>query len=180
MQKNTWFNLFQWLAYINASNNFASEINLGEPSSMNFISKDSNVDNLFFIKFILKHIKYLIRICLRQGKRGGEINDEIGLQISQRDLPRIRNKLSFPENLREGRRTEFHDHVKKVEQVGDGASDGESDLQFVLDFQAAALADVREEEVERVDEEGDEAGDEEDVVPVGDDVAARVEDLVAP
>lgn len=47
-------------------------------------------------------------------------------------------------------------------------------------LEASGASDVREEEVERVNEERHDANDQEHVVPVGNDVAVGVEDLVAP
>lgn len=62
--------------------------------------------------------------CLRQGKCGGKINQEISLQIPHRDLPRIHDEVTPAENPRARRDEggpELHDHVQQVEEVGDRA-----------------------------------------------------------
>lgn len=70
--------------------------------------------------------------------------------------------------------------MEEVEEIGEGAEAGDDDGEFVVGGQASGAVDVGKVEVERVDEEGEDANDEEDVVPVGYDVAVRVEDLVVP
>lgn len=70
--------------------------------------------------------------------------------------------------------------MKEVEEVGDGAEEGDDDGQAGVVGEASFAADVGEVEVERIDEERGDADDEEDVVPVRNDVGVRVEDLVAP
>lgn len=70
--------------------------------------------------------------------------------------------------------------MEEVEEIGEGAEAGDDDSEFVVGGQASGAVDVGKVEVERVDEEGEDANDEEDVVPVGYDVAVRVEDLVVP
>lgn len=70
--------------------------------------------------------------------------------------------------------------MKEVEEVGDGAEEGDDDGEAGVVGEAGVAADVGEVEVERVDEERGDADDEEDVVPVRNDVGVRVEDLVAP
>lgn len=70
--------------------------------------------------------------------------------------------------------------MQQVKKIGDGAEESDDDRQPGVGGEAGGAADGGKVEVERVDEERDEGGDEEDVVPVGDDVAVRFEDLVAP
>lgn len=66
------------------------------------------------------------------------------------------------------------------EEIGDGAEEGDDNAQVDVEGDAGGAGDGGEVEVEGVDEEGDEAGDEEEVVPVGYDVAVRGQDLVPP
>lgn len=70
--------------------------------------------------------------------------------------------------------------MHQVEKIGDGTEESDEDSQACFGGQASRAADGWEVKVERIDEEGEKTGEEEDVVPVGDDIAARVEDLVAP
>ena len=70
--------------------------------------------------------------------------------------------------------------MEEVEEICDGAKERDGDAQAVVGGEAGGAADGGEVEVERVDEESNEGGDEEDLVPVADDVAVWVEDLVLP
>lgn len=70
--------------------------------------------------------------------------------------------------------------MEEVEDIGDGAEEGDRGCEADVDGEARGAADVRSVEIERIEEEGEDGGDEEDVVPVGDDVAVRVQDLVPP
>lgn len=120
---------------------------------------------------------------LRYGKRGGEVDKEVPLQVADGDLSGVHDQLATAENPRtrgdEGG-AELHKHVEEEEAVRDGANEGDCDAQVAVRGQAGWATDGGEEEIERVYEEGDDAGDEEDVVPVGYDVAVGREDLVAP
>lgn len=70
--------------------------------------------------------------------------------------------------------------MQPVEKVGEAAKERHGDPQAGVGGQASWASYGGKVQVKRVDEEGEEAGNEEDVVPVRDDVAVRVEDLVAP
>lgn len=70
--------------------------------------------------------------------------------------------------------------MQQVKDIGNSAEEGNDNAQIGVIDDAGRTADGGEEEVERVEEEGDERGDEEDVVPVSDDVAVGLEDLVVP
>lgn len=121
--------------------------------------------------------------CLRYWNGGSKIDDEVGFQVADGNLAGVHDELAAAENPRTGidvGGTEFDDHVEEVEEIGEGAEAGDDDGEFVVGGQASGAVDVGKVEVERVDEEGEDANDEEDVVPVGYDVAVRVEDLVVP
>lgn len=66
----------------------------------------------------------------------------------------------------------------EVEEVGDGAEEGDKDAEFEVDVEAGRAADGGEVKVEGVEEEGNNAGDEEDAVPSEDNLTAGVKDLV--
>lgn len=65
--------------------------------------------------------------------------------------------------------------MPQVEEVRDGAQEGNRDGDIKVEANAARAADVKEVEIERVNEEGHEAGDEEDPVPAEDGNATGVE-----
>lgn len=67
-----------------------------------------------------------------------------------------------------------------VEEVEDGAEEGDDDAEAHVDFHAGGAADAGEEEVDGVEEEAHDADDEEDVVPEGHAFGSRVLDLVPP
>ena len=121
--------------------------------------------------------------CLWYRERGGEIDDEIGLQVPDGNLSSVHDELATAENPRtrcDKSGPELHDHVEEVEEICDGAKERDGDAQAVVGGEAGGAADGGEVEVERVDEESNEGGDEEDLVPVADEVAVWVEDLVLP
>lgn len=66
--------------------------------------------------------------------------------------------------------------MTQIEEVSDGAEEGDNDAEIDVDADAGGAADVEEVEVEGIDEEADEAGDEKDAVPAKNSVAAGVED----
>lgn len=70
--------------------------------------------------------------------------------------------------------------MEEEAEVREGAEEGDDDGQVDVGGEASGAPNVREEEVERVYEEGNEAGEEEEVVPMGYDVAVRGKDLVPP
>lgn len=121
--------------------------------------------------------------CLRQRKRCAQIDKEIGFQVAHGDLPGVHDELAAAENPRAGGNeggAELYEDVEDEEEIGDGAEEGDGDAQAEVGGEAGGAGDRGEVEVERVDEEGDEAGDEEDVVPVGHNVAVWGQDLVPP
>lgn len=121
--------------------------------------------------------------CLWNWKRGSEIDDEVGLQVADGNFSSVHDQIAAAENPRTGGDeggAELQEHVKEVEEVGDGAEEGDDDGEAGVVGEASVAADVGEVEVERIDEESGDADDEEDVVPVRNDVGVRVEDLVAP
>lgn len=67
-----------------------------------------------------------------------------------------------------------------MEEVSGGSQEGDEDAQSKVDLHAGGAADDRDEEVERVEEQGEEGGNEEEVIPSGDELGARVEDLAPP
>lgn len=69
--------------------------------------------------------------------------------------------------------------MEQVEQIGEGTEERDGDAEGGVSGHTGGATDVREEEVEWVDEEGNEACDEEHMVPLGHQVAVRVEDLAA-
>ena len=75
---------------------------------------------------------------------------------------------------------ELEENVEEVEEVGEGAVVGDADGGFVFGGHASHFTDVGEVEIERIDEERDEASYEEKMVPPVDNVAAGVQNLVAP
>lgn len=121
--------------------------------------------------------------CLGQRDGGGEVDDEIGSQVTGSDFPGIHDEVTAAEDSRIGGDeggAELHDHVEEVEEVGEGAEHVEETAEAAIGLEASRAADGGEEEVERVDEEREKAGDEEDLVPVSNNVAVWVEDLVMP
>lgn len=117
--------------------------------------------------------------CLGNREHGGEIDDEIVLEVSDGDLVGVPDELAASEDARAGRnesRAELEDHVREVEEVGDGAHGGDGDADAHVHLDARLPFGVEEVEVHGVDEEADHAGDEEKAVPVKDDVVAGVED----
>lgn len=121
--------------------------------------------------------------CLRNRKSGSEINDEVGLEIPDGDLSGVHDKIAAAENPRAGGDeggAELDEHVEEVEEVGEGADEGDDDGEAVVGREAGVAFDEGEVEVERVDEERNNADYEEDVVPDGYNVGVRVQNLVAP
>lgn len=119
------------------------------------------------------------------GKRkcGGQINQEVGFEVVHGNGTRVGDGLAAAEDpgtWGDESGAELHDHVEEVEEVGDGAEEGDEDAEAEVDVHAGGSGDDGEEEVERVDEHGEEAADEEDLVPSGHEVRSRVEDLVPP
>lgn len=144
---------------------------------LNLIPRPLSTSMLHNNKLVVMHAN------LRKRKHGGNIDDEIALQVLHSDLSRIPNELTASKNSRAPRdegRSEFHENVQEVEEIGHRAEErdrrGESDV----DGETRGAADVRSVEIERIEEEGEDGGDEEDVVPVGDDAAVRVQDLMPP
>jgi len=117
---------------------------------------------------------------LRDGEHGGEVDDEVVLEVADGDLVGVPDELAAAEDAGAGRDegdAELEDHVGEVEEVGEGADGGDEDADAHVHGDAGGEAvGVEEVEVERVDEEADEAGDEEEAVPPEHDVVARVED----
>lgn len=64
----------------------------------------------------------------------------------------------------------------EVQEVGDGAEEGDEDAELEVHVEAGGAADGGDVEVEGVEEEGDEAGDEEYASPLEDELAAGIED----
>ncbi|KAG6395965.1 hypothetical protein SASPL_142099 [Salvia splendens] len=121
---------------------------------------------------------------LGEGEGGGEVDDEVGLEVAEGDLAGVHDELAAAEDAGAGGdegHAELHEEVEEVEEVGDGAEVGDEDGGGDVDVHAGgAVLNVGEVEVEGVDEEGDQARDQEDVVPQIDDVAVGVQDLVVP
>lgn len=71
--------------------------------------------------------------------------------------------------------------MQQEEHVSNGPKKGDQDSEMIVVAQTDAVrTDIGEEEKERIDEESNNGGYEEDVVPIVDNVAVRIEDLVAP
>lgn len=120
-------------------------------------------------------------LCLGERDGGSKVNDEIRLQVAHGDFAGVHDELAAAEDSRVGGDeggAKLHDHVEDVEEVGEGAEDGNEDAEFGISLEAGGAANVGEEEVERVDEEGEEARNKEHPVPIGHDVA--VLDLKTP
>ena len=64
--------------------------------------------------------------------------------------------------------------MEDIEEVGEGAQDGDEDAKLGVYLQASRATHCGEEEVERVHEEREEAGHKEHLVPICHDVAVRV------
>ena len=122
-------------------------------------------------------------LCLGERDGGSKVNDEIRLQVAHGDFAGVHDELAAAEDSRVGGDeggAKLHDHVEDVEEVGEGAEDGNEDAEFGISLEAGGAANGGEEEVERVDEEGEEARNKEHPVPIGHDVAVGVQDLVMP
>lgn len=120
---------------------------------------------------------------LRERDGGSEVDDEIRLEVAHGDFAGVGDELAAAEDSRIGGDeggAELHDHVEDVEEVGEGAEDGDDDAEAGVGVEAGGAADGGEEEVERVDEEGEKARHEEHPVPIRNDVAVGVQDLVPP
>lgn len=70
--------------------------------------------------------------------------------------------------------------MQQVKEIGNSTEEGNNNAEAGVTGEAGRTANGGEEEVERVEEKGNERGDEEDVVPISDDVAVGLENLVAP
>lgn len=71
--------------------------------------------------------------------------------------------------------------MQQEEHVSNGPKKGDQDSEMIVVAQTDAVrTDIGEEEKERIDEESNNGGYEEDIVPIVDNVAVRIEDLVAP
>lgn len=96
---------------------------------------------------------------LGQGQGGGEINDEIRLEVPRGNLMRIHDELAPAKNAGAGGdegHPELHEHVEDVEDVGEGPNIGDDDGGVEVDVGAGGgFLKVGEVEVEGVDEEGD-------------------------
>lgn len=122
-------------------------------------------------------------LCLGERDGGSKVNDEIRLQVAHGDFAGVHDELAAAEDSRVGGDeggAKLHDHVEDVEEVGEGAEDGNEDAEFGISLEAGGATNVGEEEVERVNEEGEEARNKEHLVPIGHDVAIGVQDLVMP
>lgn len=64
--------------------------------------------------------------------------------------------------------------MEEEEEVSHGSEKRDEDAEAKVDPDTGGALNDGDKEVERVDEEGDEARDEEDAVPSGHEVAARV------
>jgi hypothetical protein len=113
-------------------------------------------------------------------EHGGKVDNEVVLEVPDRDLVRITDELSAAEDAgagRDERDAELEDHVREVEEVGESAYGGDDDADAHVHGHARVVAvRVEEVEVERVDEQPDEAGHEEEAVPPEHGVVARVQD----
>ena len=117
--------------------------------------------------------------CLRDWEHGGEVDDEVVLEVADGDLIGVPDELAAAEDAGAGgdeRGAELEDHVREVEEVGEGAHDGDGDADAHVHRDAGVGAGEEEVEVHGVDEEADHAGDEEEAVPAEDDLVPRVED----
>lgn len=70
--------------------------------------------------------------------------------------------------------------MEQVKKIGDRSKKRDDDAQIGVVLEANRATDRREVEVERVDEEGGDTSEQEYMVPVSNNVAVRVEDLVTP
>lgn len=122
-------------------------------------------------------------MCLGERDGGGEVNDEIRLEVTHGNFSGVHDEVAAAEDSRVGGDeggAELHEHVEDVEEVSEGAEDGDDDAEFGVGLQAGGATHGGEEEVERVDEEGEEACHEEHLVPIRHDVAVGVQYLVPP
>lgn len=114
---------------------------------------------------------------LRKRKHSSNINEEIGPQVPLSDLSGIHYELTATENPRapsDESRSEFHEDVQEVEEIGDCTEEGDDSGEADVDGETRRTTDVRDVEIERIEEESEDGGDEEDVVPIGDDVAVWI------
>lgn len=120
---------------------------------------------------------------MRERKRGGEIDNKAGFDVSFSDGSVVLDELSSAENTRawsdEGE-TKLNQNVHDKEEISDGSEESDEETQGEVDIYAGGAADDRDVEIERVEEECDHGGYEEDLVPSYDEFAAWVEDLVPP
>lgn len=118
------------------------------------------------------------RVYLRQRQRGKQVDGEPCPYVATGNLLRVHNEIAAakdPGLPRNERSTKLVEDVQCVEQVGDGAEDGDGDPEPDVDRKAGGVGvDGGEEEVERVEEESNEAGDKEALVPNENYVAAWV------
>lgn len=119
-------------------------------------------------------------IYLWDWEHGCEVDDEIVLEVAQRDLVGVAYELSAAEHARAGRDegdAELEDHVREVEEVGDAADDGDGGADAQVHGHARVVpVGVEEVEVERVHEQPHQAGHQEQPVPPQHHVVARVQD----
>lgn len=74
----------------------------------------------------------------------------------------------------------LHGHMEHIEEVREGAEDGDNDAETRVGLETTRAPNGGKEEVERIYEESEQAGDKEDSVPIGNDVAVGIQDLVPP
>lgn len=67
-----------------------------------------------------------------------------------------------------------------MEDISDSTEEGDCSGEADVDGETRRTTDVRDVEIERIEEESEDGGNEKDVVPIGNDVAVRVEDLMPP
>lgn len=111
------------------------------------------------------------------------MNNEISLEVSHGDFSGIHDEFApakDPGTRGDESGAELHENVEEVEEVGEGAEEGDGPGGVVVSGHAGGATDVRQVEVEGIDKEGDEASDEEHVVPPVDDFPVGVEDLIPP
>lgn len=109
-----------------------------------------------------------LRDSLRYGERGGKVDEEVPPDVPLGNEVGVDDQVPAAEHPGAGGDiggSELDDDVAHVEEVGNGAADGDEDGDVGLDLHAEGAPDVELVEVEGVDEEGHEAGEEEDAVP---------------
>lgn len=74
----------------------------------------------------------------------------------------------------------LHQHMQQIKEIGNSTEKGNINPKLCVIDDAGGTADGREVEVERVEEKGNERGNKKYVVPVSDDIAVGLENLVAP